>query len=133
MSLVCCFSPQGRVWWDFSPCLGVAFTGARGCAWAKRWHEDVRSCNHQWLFNPVQPLLLQCSSFSFGSADFAQQWSSCSFGFCSVTVIFSRVHETATFSPSAVQWICNFRSFHICTHLTVLTWILLLWAVVPQP
>ena len=26
MSLVCCFSPQGRVWWDFSPCLGVAFT-----------------------------------------------------------------------------------------------------------
>ena len=25
MSLVCGFSPQGRMWWDFSPFLGVAF------------------------------------------------------------------------------------------------------------
>ena len=44
------------------PNFWAAFTWARGCAWAKQWHEDVRYCNHQWLFNPVQPLLAPCTS-----------------------------------------------------------------------
>ena len=29
MSLVCGFSPQGRVWWDFCPIFGQRFMGAR--------------------------------------------------------------------------------------------------------
>ena len=150
MSLVCGFSPQGRVWWEFYPIFGQRLW-ARGCAWAQQWHEDVRYCNHQWLFNPVQPLLVQCTSYSLRFLDFAQQWSSFSFGFChcdfqqcacdshffvlSITGFCSQGHPSAPLCWLVVvlQWICNFTFSLTCTHLTVLTWILLLWDVVPQP
>ena len=72
------FSSQGRVRWDFTQFLGSVY----GCAWAQPWHEVVLSCNHLWHFNPVQPRLAQCTSYSFGFADFAQPWSLSLFGFC---------------------------------------------------